>query len=64
MIWRRDERVTRLKREKQEVSAANQKVMIKVRTRTMAGRLRRGERIDGYERGKFDRVWLSFGYKK
>ena len=63
MMRRKDETVTRLAREKQEISAANRKVMIEIRRRAVTGRLGGRERIDGHESGKFDRIWLSFGYK-
>jgi len=50
-----------LVREKQEISAANQKVMIEIGSRAMTGRGR--ERIDDHGSGKSDSTWLSFGYK-
>ena len=50
-------------REKQEISAANQKVMIEIGSRAMTGRFRGRERIEGHGSGKSDSTWLSFGYK-
>ena len=49
-------------RGKQEISAANQKVMTEIGSRAMTGRLRGRERIDGHEGGKSDSIWLPFGY--